>query len=748
MILFHKATKKPSFEYLRWKCLLMKRTQLFFYLFLAIASVVPAQHSVARQWNEALLSAIRIDYARPTIHARNLFHSSIALYDGWAIFDDNAETYFLGQTVKGFNCPYEGINTPPNIQLAREEVMSYAAFRLLNHRFKNSPGSVQSLGEFETLFRNLGYDENFISTDYTTQSYAALGNYLAEQLIAFGLQDGANEQNAYVNTYYYPINSTMLPVVSGNPEILNMNTWQPLSLDTYIDQSGNILAKSTPDFLSPEWGNVSSFALPEEELTIYQRGGNDYKVYYDPKTPPHLDDPETRDNYQWGFSLVNMWGSHLDPNDGVLWDVSPASMGNIKAYPTSTDDLKSFYKTNGGDIGEGYQTNPKTNLPYTEQLVPRGDYTRVLAEFWADGPDSETPPGHWFTILNTVNDHPDFTRKYNGVGNELNALEWDVKAYFMLSGAVHDAAVSAWGIKGWYDYLRPISAIRCMSQLGQSTEDNLSNYNIEGIPLIDGYIETVGIGDVLAGTNNEHVGKIKMYTWKGHDFINDPNTDMAGVGWILAENWWPYQRPSFVTPPFAGYVSGHSVFSRAAAEVMTLLTGDAFFPGGMSEFEVKKNEFLVFEEGPSVNFTLQWATYRDASDQTSLSRIWGGIHPPVDDVPGRLIGEKIGIAAYEHANQYFNNEITEITSLTNEDEIQVYPNPVTQHGSLSIQLSKNIGITTAALYDTYGNKVLQSQQMKSTQYFTLDLENLNEGVYLLKMENKTSSYSKRIIVVK
>ncbi|WNH10597.1 hypothetical protein [Thalassobellus suaedae] len=57
-----------------------------------------------------------------------------------------------------------------------------------------------------------------------------------------------------------------------------------------------------------------------------------------------------------------------------------------------------------------------------------------------------------------------------------------------------------------------------------------------------------------------------------------------------------YQRPTFVTPPFAGYVSGHSTYSRAAAEVMTLLTGDAYFPGGMGEFLAKKNEFLVFEE--------------------------------------------------------------------------------------------------------------------------------------------------------
>ena len=43
--------------------------------------------------------------------------------------------------------------------------------------------------------------------------------------------------------------------------------------------------------------------------------------------------------------------------------------------------------------------NPSTGQPYESQMVLRGDYTRVLAEFWADGPDSETPPGHWFTPI-------------------------------------------------------------------------------------------------------------------------------------------------------------------------------------------------------------------------------------------------------------------------------------------------------------------------------------------------------------
>jgi hypothetical protein len=87
--------------------------------------------------------------------------------------------------------------------------------------------------------------------------------------------------------------------------------------------------------------------------------------------------------------------------------------------------------------------------------------------------------------------------------------------------------------------------------------------------------------------------------------------------------------------------------------VLTTLTGSAFFPGGMSSFEIAASDFLVFENGPGVGMTLQWATYRDASDQCSLSRIWGGIHPPADDIPGRIMGEQIGIDAFNLAESYF-----------------------------------------------------------------------------------------------
>ncbi|MCB9035148.1 MAG: hypothetical protein H6557_00850 [Lewinellaceae bacterium] len=629
---------------------------------IVLSTLAPAygQHSVARQWNEALLEAIRNDFARPTVHARNLFHTSIAMYDAWAAYDDEAEPFFLGKELGGFTCPFNGISAPPDVQAAREEAISYAAYRLLRHRFQNSPGADETRAGINNLFIQLGYDTAFTSKDYATGSPAALGNYIADNLINFGLQDGANEQNGYANQYYIPANPPLAPVAPGNPNLLNPNRWQPLTLDVFIDQSGNVIPLSTPAFLSPEWGKVVPFSLQPEELTINTRGGNEYWVYHDPGAPPYIDEVDgggETEEYRWNFLLVAIWSSHLDPTDGVMWDISPGASGNFQGdFPTDFNGFQEFYDLlDGGDPSGGHPLNPHTGLPYEPQIVPRGDYARVLAEFWADGPDSETPPGHWFTILNYVNDHPDLVKRFNGQGPVLEDLEWDVKAYLTLGGAVHDVAISAWGIKGWYDYLRPISAIRYMADLGQSSDPGLPNYHPAGIPLVPGYVELVTASDplLLRGFNNEHVGKVKLYAWRGPDYINDPAVDDAGVGWIRAENWWPYQRPSFVTPPFAGYISGHSTYSRAGAEVLTLLTGDPFFPGGMGEFQAPKNEFLVFEEGPSVDLTLQWATYRDASDQCSLSRIWGGIHPPADDIPGRIIGEEIGIEAFHFAERYF-----------------------------------------------------------------------------------------------
>jgi hypothetical protein len=636
----------------------LKCYTLLFVLFACIPVVVNAQHSVARQWNELLLESIRNDFARPTVHARNLFHVSAAMYDAWAVYDEEAQTFFLGKTIGNYEFIFDGVSMPGDIQAAREEAISYASYRLLKHRFQNSPGAAELYVMYDNLMDELGYDKEFFSMDYHTGIPACLGNYLANQIINFGFQDGSNEQGDYQNLYYESSNEPLV-MTSPEPNIMeDPNRWQPLTLDVFIDQSGNEIPFNTPDFLSPEWGNVVPFSLKLEDATIHQRDGHTYWVYHDPGPPPYIqpDGGGLSEEFMWNFSMVSVWSAHLDPFDNTEWDISPGSLGNIplEDFPTTIEGLRGFYDyIDGGDIGEGHDINPATGMPYEPNIVKRSDYGRVLAEFWADGPDSETPPGHWFTLLNYVNDHPDLVKKFRGQGEVLDDLEWDIKSYFLLGGTMHDVAISAWGIKGWYDYIRPVSALRAMASRGQSSSPLLPSYDPAGIPLVEGYIELIYIGDPLAGNDDQHVGEIKLKAWRGPDFIDDPENDVAGVGWILANEWWPYQRPSFVTPPFAGYVSGHSTYSRAAAEILTLLTGDNFFPGGMGEFEVVQNEFLVFEDGPTETFTLQWATYQDASDQCSLSRIWGGIHPAADDIPGRLIGYDIGQSSFVFGERYF-----------------------------------------------------------------------------------------------
>lgn len=705
--------------------------------------------SVAREWNNFILEAIRNDFARPTVHARNLYHHSIIAYDAWAAYDPTKKTFFLGDTLHGFICAYDGIALPPSseIESSRHMAISFASYRLILHRYQNSPGFPFISQMINDYMLSHGYDVMNTSIDYQNGGPAELGNYLANRITLYGMTDGANEGINYQNTFYSPSNPPIEVEEPGNPDIVDPNHWQAISLTVSIDQSGNIVS-STPEHLSPEWGEVQGFALADSMYDMRFRDGSWYKVYFDPGDPALLNvgDSVNWDSfYKWNHTLVSIWQSHLDTADNVMWDISPASIGNNSWYPSVPAEYPLFYDlTNGGDPGTGHAINPVTGMPYTPQIVPRADYARVLAEFWADGLDSETPPGHWFEIYHTVSDHPLFERKWKGVGPELDHLEYDVKAHLALAGAMHDAAICAWSVKGYYDYIRPVSAIRYMADQGQSTDSMLPNYDPNGIPLMTGFVELVQSGDPLAGQWDEHVGKIKLYTWRGHEFINDPATDQAGVGWILAENWWPYQRPSFVTPPFAGYVSGHSTFSRAASVILSEMTGSDYFPGGLGEFTANQNEFLQFEEGPSDTIVLQWATYRDAADQCSLSRIWGGIHPPVDDIPGRMIGQSVGQMAYNKADSLFSIDLPGILEATISDSII---SETDELSVFSVEFTFNTPMDISAVYSVGIDPVLQGVIAIASDFwidsttFQLDLFALNSDVEIDSTIIKLSNFS-------
>ena len=597
----------------------MRKFLLFAAIIVGIPGTAHAQ-SVARQWNDLLLDAIRIDTPRPTVHARNLFHLSTGMYDAWAAYDPIAAGYLTNES-----------QTAANIEAARSEAISFAAYRVLNNRFAASPGAATSLAAFNAKMDALGYDRNNTSTVGNTP--AALGNRIAANIIAHGMGDGSNQSGNYADTSgYVPVNPPLV-VQSTGSTIVDPRHWQQLTIPTAAGGT------ATPGFLTPHWGEIATFGMTKAPGT----------VHHDPGPPPFLGTPGDA-QYKAEFLDVARLQSFMSPADTTTINISPGAHGNNPL---------------GSNAGTGHALNPATGLPYAPNVVNRGDFGRVLAEFWADGPRSETPPGHWNTIFNAVSSHPALQKRIGGTGPIVNDLEWDVKGYFSLNGAVHNAAITSWDIKENYNQLRPISAIRYMASKGQSSDPGGQSYHAEGIPLVADLVEVITAATTAPGQRHAHLagneGKIAIKQWLGHP--TDPANQFGGVGWKLGEAWVPYQARTFVTPPFPGYTSGHSTFSRASAEVLAALTGSDFFPGGLFEFNAAAGNYLTFEDGPSANLTLTYGTYFDAADAAGQSRLWGGIHAEADDFMGRMIGSQIGEDAYALAGQYYTGIVPEPSSV-------------------------------------------------------------------------------------
>ncbi len=577
--------------------------------------------SVARRWDEATLDAIRRALPNPPVHARNLFHVSAAMWDAWAAYDPSASGYFVNEK-----------HTAGDVEAARAEAMSYAAYRVLTERYLKSTGASESLSEFDDLMDALCYPLDVTTTE--GDSPAAVGNRIADAVIAAGLADGSREATGYDDAAYEPVNPPLVVASTGAVTMVDPNRWQPLQIPHMISQNGIPVTNGVQQAVGTNWGHVRPFALPP---------GGAAGVPIDPGPQPRLGDPASDAELKQQVVEVIRDGSLLDPSSTATIDISPGARGGNSL---------------GANDGTGHPLNPATGKPYDPDVVSVADFGRVMAEFWADGPKSETPPGHWNVLANKASDQLDPDLRIGGQGERVDRLEWDTKLYFALNGAVHDAAIAAWGLKGHYDTVRPISLVRYMGGLGQSSDPSGPSYDPEGLPLVPGLIEVITAEKTAAGGPMAHLagheGEIAVRGWRGTP--EDPKTQVGGVDWILATAWIPYQLPTFVTPSFPGYASGHSTFSRAAAEVLTSFTGSEYFPGGAAGYTIPAGS-LKFEKGPTTDVPLEWATYYDAADQAGQSRLWGGIHIQADDFTGRRLGAECGKDAWALAQRYFAGKV-------------------------------------------------------------------------------------------
>ena len=218
------------------------------------------------------------------------------------------------------------------------------------------------------------------------------------------------------------------------------------------------------------------------------------------------------------------------------------------------------------------------------------DQEKLIAEFWEDQDGTSFPPGTWMTFGQFVSARDNHT------------LDQDVKLFFNLGNALFDAGIAAWDAKTFYDYARPVRTIRELGKLG------------------------------LIGEFNPELGSFAIDAWAGPG---------QGTQTILASDFLTYQTPgSDPSPPFAEYVSGHSTYSAAAAEILEQFTGSDNFGAAVS-FAAGESRFEPGET-PEAPVVLEWATFSEAADQAGISRLYGGIHFDDGDINGRQLGKEVG----------------------------------------------------------------------------------------------------------
>lgn len=331
------------------------------------------------------------------------------------------------------------------------------------------------------------------------------------------------------------------------------NRWQPLRVanGTLRDADGNAIfdnddpsTYSDQVFLTPHWGAVQPFAMTS---------GSQFR----PQAPP------------------------LRGSPAPYVDALGRMMTNDEAWHSQTAEV----------------VEVQANLT---------DRQKVIAEFWADGPRTWTPPGHWNQIAQGIS-----------VRDRHNVAK-DVKMFFALNGALLDAGIAAWEAKRYFDYIRPESAIR----------HKYRNRRLDG--------------------------------WAGPD---------QGTQSIHGYDWMPYQELTFVTPPFAEYVSGHSAYSRSAREVLRAFAGsDRLYDGvtrldgdydGDGELDMLGEHVALAGSSriessvPAETVVLRWRNMIDAAKEAGISRLYGGIHFQDGNLRGQEMGRQIGQQAYLYAREFW-----------------------------------------------------------------------------------------------
>src|SRR5215216_4139735 len=353
--------------------------------------------------------------------------------------------------------------------------------------------------------------------------------------------------------------------------------------DTSTDPSlpqgiGNLVAQALLDFRHHDGANQ----LADEP------GGDPTKPYsdYSPLYSPVNDWNRVSDVYRWQPLCVPL------PPAGAT---SCSGSSSVQKFATPHwGRVTPFALTKPDQFGPppmDRSSLPASARDLVETQADLDDLEKTIAYYWADGPGSELPPGHWAMIAAAAS---------RAAGT---SLDGNVKLFFALANGLLDASIATWNAKRVQDSVRPITYIRWLYK-GK---------------------------------------KIKGWAGPGKGIVS-----MDGSAWI------PYQEPTIVTPPFAEYTSGHSAFSAAASRVFTRFAGTDVFKAALSVTIAAGSSTIEPKLVPVANTSLNDKSFTDAANSAGLSRRYGGIHFEEADLNGRTLGSQIGDAAWAKALTYLN----------------------------------------------------------------------------------------------
>jgi hypothetical protein len=535
---------------------------------LVCASSVRA--SVVSDWNAATLAEVRLSKSLrngPPIVARALAIAHTCMYDAWAAYDDVA----VGTTDIG------GSRRRPPEERTDEnkaKAISFAAYRCLGNLYPDGslpPSLAQPSVRLNAMLVSLGYsldetcgsDDECRGADLTTA--AGMGNIAAQAVIDARRNDGSNQ--------YGDLPPAPCPVLTPWPQpcpavAYGQTSLSPGRTGAYSDYMADGYTPYVP--LNPLMGYCNPLVEVCERQDIV--------------------DPN-----QWQPLIFINGQECLDSGSGTEetcpgiqcfiaphWErVTPFALTSASQFDDAmTIPPPDFLKNSGR-----YQNDVNDMIQFSRSLNTR---RKLIVEYWADGPSSELPPGHWGLFAQFVSQRDNHT------------IDQDAKMFFAMHNASFDAGIVAWHIKRKYNGVRPITAVRFAKQ-GQT-----------------------------------------INAWGGP---GQPIEQIPG------EKWSPYNPGTNLTPSFPGYFSGHSVFSRSSATVLSLFTGSDYFgfstvlPAGFGRVEPNI---------PPEPTTFSYDTFSDAANEAGLSRLYGGIHFADDNTTAQQVGYLIGVQAWSKAATFFD----------------------------------------------------------------------------------------------